>query len=128
MRRRNLLTGALAAGATAAFGAPAANAAPTTGDPAAPLEDYLFRLPSAAPVPLPRLVQETSSARADFRAARYSALGRALPSLLAAASGTWEESTGHERDKIPACGRPRRSGAFPARSGAETQVAGAQET
>ncbi|MCQ8193458.1 helix-turn-helix domain-containing protein [Streptomyces rugosispiralis] len=99
VRRRNLLTGALAAGATAALGAPAASAASGAGDPAAPLEDFLFRLPSAAPVPLARLMQETASARADFRAARYNALGRALPCLLAAASATREETTGHEREK-----------------------------
>ncbi|MCQ8830606.1 helix-turn-helix domain-containing protein [Streptomyces malaysiensis] len=99
VRRRNLLTGALAAGATAALGAPAASAASAGGDPAAPLEDFLFRLPSASPVPLARLVQKTASARADFRAARYNALGRALPGLLAAASATREEATGHEREK-----------------------------
>ncbi|MFD8864845.1 MULTISPECIES: helix-turn-helix domain-containing protein [unclassified Streptomyces] len=99
VRRRNLLTGAAAIGVTAAFGAPAASASPTGGDPAAPLEDYLFRLPAVAPVPLARLVQETASARADFRAARYTALGRSLPSLLAAASATWEEATGHDREK-----------------------------
>ncbi|MEV6565919.1 helix-turn-helix domain-containing protein [Streptomyces kronopolitis] len=97
VRRRNLITGALAV--TAAFGVPTASAVSATRDPAAPLEDYLFRLPSAAPVPLARLVQETASARADFRAARYSALGRALPSLLASASATWKESTGHERER-----------------------------
>lgn len=99
VRRRNLLTGAAAIGMTAAVGATAASAAPAGGDPAASLEDYLFRLPAAAPVPLARLMQETAKARGDFRAARYTALGRALPGLLAATSATWEESTGHEREK-----------------------------
>ncbi|MFF8903221.1 helix-turn-helix domain-containing protein [Streptomyces lydicus] len=99
VRRRNLLTGVLAAGASAALGAPTANAVPATGDPAAPLEDYLFRLPPAAPVPLARLMQKTASAQADFRAARYSALGRALPSLLASASATCQESTGRDRER-----------------------------
>ncbi|WP_405743701.1 helix-turn-helix domain-containing protein [Streptomyces sp. NBC_01525] len=100
VRRRNLLTGALAAGATAAFGAASpASAAAGSGDPVAPLEDYLFRLPSAAPVPVTRLTRATETARADFRAARYSSLGRSLPGLLAAASSTWQESRGHAREK-----------------------------
>ncbi|WP_243274596.1 XRE family transcriptional regulator [Streptomyces albus subsp. chlorinus] len=44
-------------------------------------------------------MQETASARADFRAARYTDLGRVLPGLLAAASATWDEASGHEREK-----------------------------
>ncbi|MGW7021781.1 XRE family transcriptional regulator [Streptomyces decoyicus] len=99
MRRRNLLTGALAAGATAAFGASPASAVSGAGDPAACLEDVLFRLPSAAPVPLARLVQEAAGARADFRAARYTVLGRVLPGLLAAALATRDASTGRAREK-----------------------------
>lgn len=99
VRRRNLLTGALAAGATAAFGASPASAVSGAGDPAACLEDVLFRLPSAAPVPLARLVQEAAGARADFRAARYTVLGRVLPGLLAAALATRDASTGRAREK-----------------------------
>ncbi|MFE5117879.1 helix-turn-helix domain-containing protein [Streptomyces sp. NPDC056669] len=99
VRRRNLLTGAAAIGVTAALGVPPAAAASGGGDPAAPLEDYLFRRPSAAPLPVARLVQETASARADFRAARYTSLGHALPGLLAAVSATWEEASGHAREK-----------------------------
>jgi transcriptional regulator with XRE-family HTH domain len=98
VRRRSLLTGALAAGASA-LGAPPASAAPMASDPAAPLEDYLFRLPAAAPVPAARLAQEMASARADYCAGRYAALGHALPSLLAAATATREEASGHAREK-----------------------------
>lgn len=58
-----------------------------------------LRSSSRPSVPLARLVQETASARADFRAARYTDLGRVLPGLLAAASATWDEASGHEREK-----------------------------
>ena len=98
VRRRTLLTGA-AIGVTAALSAPPATATPNSQDPAAPLEDYLFRLPPAEPVPLPQLVQDTAAARSNFCAARYGILGRALPNLLASASATWQEASGHEREK-----------------------------
>ncbi len=94
VRRRNLLTGALAAGATAVVGAAPADAASGPFDPAAGLEDALFRLPSAAPVPPGRLAQQMEAARADFCAARYTALGHALPGLLAVASSTRDASSG----------------------------------
>jgi transcriptional regulator with XRE-family HTH domain len=97
VRRRNMLTGALAAGATVALGASPAGATPP--DPTISLEDALFRLPSATPVPLPHLAQQTAAAREDYRAARYSALGRALPGLLAAASATRDASAGRDRDR-----------------------------
>lgn len=99
VRRRNLLTGALAAGATAVVGVAPAGAASGPFDPAAGLEDALFRLPSAGPVPLARLVQQTAAARSDFCAARYAALGRALPGLLAAASATRDASSGRAREQ-----------------------------
>lgn len=99
VRRRNLLAGALAAGATTVMGASPAEAVPGPVDPVAGLEDVLFRLPSAAPAPLARLVQEMATARADYCDARYSALGRALPSLLAAASATRNTSSGRAREK-----------------------------
>nr|WP_237545128.1 helix-turn-helix transcriptional regulator [Streptomyces sp. SID4946] len=61
VRRRELLTGAVAAGATAVVGArPAAAAEPVD------LEVALFRLPQVEPVPLPRLVGQVSAARRDF--------------------------------------------------------------
>ncbi|WP_039938808.1 hypothetical protein [Streptomyces himastatinicus] len=99
MRRRNLLTGALAAGATAVVGVAPAGAASGHFDPAAALEDALFRLPSAAPVPLARLAEQAAAARSDFCAARYTSLGRALPGLLAAASATRDASSGRAREQ-----------------------------
>ncbi|WP_431771590.1 helix-turn-helix domain-containing protein [Streptomyces cucumeris] len=99
VRRRELLTGALAAGATTALGTSTASAASAPVDPAAGLEEVLFRLPSAAPVPLALLTQETARARATFRATQYTMLGRLLPGLLAAASATRDAATGHEREK-----------------------------
>ncbi|MFE1776006.1 helix-turn-helix domain-containing protein [Streptomyces sp. NPDC059008] len=99
VRRRELLTGALAAGATAAFGASPANAASPTVDPAAGLEDTLFHLPLASPLRLERLSRQAARARTDFRAARYTALGRALPGLLAAATATRETSAGRAREQ-----------------------------
>lgn len=99
VRRRNLLTGALATGATAVVGAAPAGAASGPFDPAAGLEDALFGLPSADPVPLARLVQQTASARSDFCAARYASLGRVLPALLAAASATRDASSGRAREQ-----------------------------
>ncbi|WP_262699888.1 MULTISPECIES: helix-turn-helix domain-containing protein [Streptomyces] len=99
VRRRELLTGALAAGATAVVGTAPAGAASGPFDPAAGLEDALFRLPSAAPVPPARLVQQAAAARSDFCAARYTSLGRALPGLLAAASATRDASSGRAREQ-----------------------------
>lgn len=96
VRRRELLTGALAAGAVVAGAAPAGAA--ESADPAARLEEALFRLPSSGPVPLTRLTQETAQARTDYCAARYTRLGRALPGLLAAATATRETSTGRARE------------------------------
>ncbi|AJZ85869.2 XRE family transcriptional regulator [Streptomyces sp. WAC05858] len=99
VRRRELLTGVLAAGATAVVSATPVDAASGPFDPAAGLEDALFRLPSAAPAPPARLVQQTAAARLDFRAARYTSLGRALPGLLAAASATRDASRGRAREQ-----------------------------
>lgn len=67
-----------------------------------PLEHALFRLPAAVPVPLNVLIHQTANARADFRAARYSSLGRVLPGLLATASATRDASTGRQRDQVNA--------------------------
>ncbi|MDQ8707503.1 helix-turn-helix transcriptional regulator [Streptomyces sp. LHD-70] len=99
VRRRNLLTGAVAAGATAVVGASPAGAAPASADPAAALEEALFRLPSAPPAPLTRLTQQTATARADYCAARYTALARALPDLIATATATRDSLSGREREQ-----------------------------
>ncbi|MFE6520867.1 helix-turn-helix domain-containing protein [Streptomyces sp. NPDC057794] len=94
VRRRELLTGVAAAGATAVVGAGPASAASPPDD----LELSLFRLPQAEPVPLPRLVGRIAVARRDFCATEYSRLGRVLPGLIASAEAT--------RDATPA-GRAR---------------------
>ncbi|MEU0845637.1 helix-turn-helix transcriptional regulator [Streptomyces sp. NPDC005962] len=99
VRRRELLTGVLAAGTTVVAGVAPAGAASGSFDPAAGLEDALFRIPSVAPVPVGRLVQRVAAARADFCAARYSSLGRALPGLLAVASATRDVSSGRAREQ-----------------------------
>ena len=98
MRRRELLAGALAVGATAAIGTPAASAVPA-GDPGETLERALFGLPAAEPWPLPRLTEALAAAREDFRAARYKTLGAALPGLLATAEATRDTATGTDREQ-----------------------------
>jgi transcriptional regulator with XRE-family HTH domain len=98
VRRRNLFTTALAAGATTMVGANRGEAAARI-DPAVGLEDILFRLPSAPSAPLPQLMQEMTAARAHYTAARYTALGGAVPGLLASASATRDASSGLAREK-----------------------------
>jgi transcriptional regulator with XRE-family HTH domain len=93
VRRRELLTGVVAAGATAVVGADPASAA--TMD----LEESLFRLPQAAPVPLPRLVGQIAAARRDFGATQYARLGRTLPGLIASAEATRDASSGRAREE-----------------------------
>lgn len=99
MRRRNLLTGALAAGATAIVGAGTASATAVSSGPAAGLEEALFQLPAAEPVPLARLTAQTAAARQTYQAAHYQVLGRALPGLLAAAVATRDAATGRARQQ-----------------------------
>lgn len=79
MRRRDLLTGVVAAGATAVVGAGTASAVTPPDD----VELSLFRLPQAAPMQLPRLVDQIVAARRDFCATEYTRLGHVLPSLIA---------------------------------------------
>ncbi|MGV4984678.1 helix-turn-helix domain-containing protein [Streptomyces sp. NRAIS4] len=95
VRRRELLTGAVAAGATAVVGAGPASAADTP----VKLEVSLFRLPQAAPVPLPRLVGQVAAARRDYCATQYARLGQVLPALIAAAEATRDASKGRARDE-----------------------------
>ncbi|MFD7507510.1 helix-turn-helix domain-containing protein [Streptomyces sp. NPDC059850] len=97
VRRRKLLTGALAAGATVIVGTGTAD-----GLPAADLEDILFRLPNAEPVPLANLMAQTAAARQTYTTARYSDLGRTLPGLLATAEATRDAATGRERQQASA--------------------------
>ncbi|WP_107473500.1 helix-turn-helix domain-containing protein [Streptomyces sp. NRRL S-813] len=93
VRRRNLLTGVVAAGATAFVGADPAAAAPVDLDVA------LFRLPQAEPVPLPRLVAQIASARRDYCATEYARLGQVLPNLIATATATRDASSGRAREE-----------------------------
>lgn len=95
MRRREVLTGALAAGAAALVGTGTATAA----TPVADLEDVLFRLPSVEPMPLNNLMSLTAVARQTYTAARYSDLGRILPTLLATAEATRDAARGRARQQ-----------------------------
>ncbi|MCP3816649.1 helix-turn-helix domain-containing protein [Streptomyces sp. A3M-1-3] len=102
VRRRELLAGALAAGATAMVGTGATSAAAVSGDSAASLEEALFRLPAADAVPLAVLTAQTVAARRTFQAARYSDLGHSLPGLLTAAEATRDAATGRARQQAAA--------------------------
>lgn len=101
VRRRELLNGALAAGATAIVGA-AAGPASAAARSAGGLEDALFSIPAAEPVPLPVLVQQVTSARRAFRAARYNDLDTSLPLLLGAAEATRDAASGREWEQASA--------------------------
>ncbi|MGW3495525.1 XRE family transcriptional regulator [Streptomyces sp. NPDC001020] len=83
----------MAAGATAVVGARPASAAPVPD-----LEESLFRLPQAAPVPLPQLIGQIAAARRDYCATQYTSLGHELPQLIASAEATRDASTGRARD------------------------------
>jgi transcriptional regulator with XRE-family HTH domain len=93
VRRRELIAGAVGAGAALALGAGAgrAQAAP---DPQDAIERALFQPQTAAPMSLPDLGAALGRARADFRAARYAALGDKLPGLLAGAHATRDAARG----------------------------------
>ncbi|MEV6738633.1 helix-turn-helix transcriptional regulator [Streptomyces sp. NPDC051104] len=95
VRRRNLLTGVVAAGATAVVGAGPAAAAAQPVD----LDVALFRLPQAEPVPLPRLVAQIAAARRDFCATQYTRLGQTLPGLIASATATRDAASGRTREQ-----------------------------
>ncbi|MEU5498476.1 helix-turn-helix domain-containing protein [Streptomyces griseofuscus] len=97
VRRRELLTGVVAAGATVVVGAGPASAAATPVD--ADLEVALFRLPEAEPVALPHLVGQVAAARRDFCATQYARLGQTLPSLIATATATRDAASGRRREE-----------------------------
>ncbi|WP_217199919.1 helix-turn-helix domain-containing protein [Streptomyces buecherae] len=89
MRRRNLIAGAVAL-----------SAGMLTPTPAAPLEQTVFEPLPARPVPPSDLAQALTRARAAFAAARYSALGAALPRLVASAEATRDQqAAGRARDQ-----------------------------
>ncbi|MGW5465183.1 helix-turn-helix domain-containing protein [Streptomyces sp. NPDC003996] len=93
VRRRNLLTGVVAAGATAVVGAKPAAAASVDLDVA------LFHLPQAEPMPLPRLVGQIAAARQDYCATQYTRLGQVLPGLIASATATRDATSGRAREQ-----------------------------
>ncbi|MER7952378.1 helix-turn-helix transcriptional regulator [Streptomyces sp. NPDC096079] len=97
MRRRTVLTGALAAGTAAVVGTGTAAAVP-----AARLEDVLFHLPGGEPAPLQALATRATAAREAFTAARYNRLGAALPGLLSTAEATRDAATGRARQQASA--------------------------
>ncbi|MFI9311015.1 helix-turn-helix domain-containing protein [Streptomyces triculaminicus] len=99
VRRRGFLTGAAGLGAMAATATPATATPHTPPDPAAALEAGLFQPPATGPVTLAQLEKALRRARADFRDARYHALGAGLPLLLAAADATRDHLTGHAREE-----------------------------
>lgn len=80
MRRRNLISGAVALSA--------GMLTPTPARAVAPLERTVFEPLTARPVPPTDLAQALTRARAAFAAARYSALGASLPHLVATAEAT----------------------------------------
>ncbi|NUU20227.1 MAG: helix-turn-helix transcriptional regulator [Streptomycetaceae bacterium] len=100
VRRRRLLAGALGTGASLLAAPPLAAAAPA--DPIDPLAHALYDAPTAAPVPLPRLITALHSALAQFRAARYDALGRELPALIASAEATRGHASAMDHDTADA--------------------------
>ncbi|MGW2951579.1 helix-turn-helix domain-containing protein [Streptomyces eurythermus] len=95
VRRRELLTGALAAGATAVVGTGPASAADAPDE----LEVSLFRLPDASPVPMTRLVAQVAAARQAFCATEYDRLRQVLPGLISSAEATRDVLTGRAREE-----------------------------
>ncbi|WP_258534478.1 helix-turn-helix domain-containing protein [Streptomyces sp. PT12] len=103
VRRRDLMAGALGLGAGLTVGAGASAAAdPGMGDPAAAMERALFEPLDAPPARLVDLHASLSGARQDFVDARYSALGTALPGLIATAEATRDATTGRARERAQA--------------------------
>ncbi|MFD7552476.1 helix-turn-helix domain-containing protein [Streptomyces sp. NPDC059816] len=101
VKRRDLVNGAL--GISAALLTPTPAHAAPTGPPIAPLERALFEPPAAQAVPHTDLGEGLARARAAFSSARYQALGRALPALIATAEATRDHARpGHARDRAHA--------------------------
>ena len=102
VRRRELLAGVVGVGAALAAGPASAEPRAAAMDPAANLEAVLYRPAGGVPVPLERLNGALGAARSDFTAARYAALGRALPGLLGAAEATRDSTSGRARERAQA--------------------------
>ncbi|MFM9740155.1 helix-turn-helix domain-containing protein [Streptomyces brasiliscabiei] len=99
VRRRQLLAGAVGLGAAMVAGQGAAAASSRGSDPAGLLEAALFHPRTAEPTSLARLQLALGAARRDFRAARYTALGENLGSLIAVGEATRGASTGAAREQ-----------------------------
>ncbi|MGW2597115.1 helix-turn-helix domain-containing protein [Streptomyces klenkii] len=102
VRRRGFLTGTAGLGAAMVTGSPATAAGRAPADPAAALEEGLFRPPTVGPVSLGQLDRALHRARADFRHTRYQDLGAELPLLLAAADATRDHLAGHAKERAGA--------------------------
>ncbi|MEU5834533.1 helix-turn-helix transcriptional regulator [Streptomyces diacarni] len=96
VRRRNLLTGAVAAGATVALGAPQANAAPGMQDAVAGLGDALLCAPPPCTIaPTAAAVQRAvQQSRAALEAGAYRELAVSLPQRIAVAQALPNEDVG----------------------------------
>ncbi|MBP0460847.1 helix-turn-helix domain-containing protein [Streptomyces montanisoli] len=104
VRRRELMAGALGLGASliAGAGSDAAAAEPAAQNPAAAMERALFEPITGRPTSLSDLADGLTTAREMFSGARYSALGSALPPLIATAEATRDISTGRTRERAQA--------------------------
>lgn len=102
VRRRELLAGVVGVGAALAAGPASAAPRAAAADPMVDLETALYRPAGGVSVPLKRLDGALGTARTDFTAARYAALGRALPGLLGAAEVTRDGSSGRARERVQA--------------------------
>ncbi|SEG94848.1 Helix-turn-helix domain-containing protein [Actinacidiphila yanglinensis] len=103
VRRRELVAGALGLGAGMIAGTASPAAAQEDGDnPAAAMERALFTPVAAAPAGPRALATALAGARDQFTAARYAALGRALPPLIATAEATRDATSGRAREHAQA--------------------------
>ncbi|MFD9602871.1 helix-turn-helix domain-containing protein [Streptomyces sp. NPDC059970] len=104
VRRRELMTGALGLGAVliTGTGSEAAAAEPAGQNPAAAMERALFEPVAGRPTTLSDLAEALATARGLFSGARYTALGSALPPLIATAEATRDATTGRTRERAQA--------------------------
>lgn len=103
VRRRGLMAGALGLGAGLIAGTSSeAAAAAANHNPAAAMERALFEPATGRPTSLKELATGLATAREMFSGARYSALGKTLPSLIATAEATRDAATGRARERAQA--------------------------
>jgi transcriptional regulator with XRE-family HTH domain len=98
VRRRDMITSTAAlAGATALGQVPSGTG--TSRSSAARLEDVLYGRVDTAPVPAATLRAAITTARGDFRDARYGRLPAVLPRIIAAAQATRENASSGNRSE-----------------------------